>query len=159
MTASATPATGATWLMHVAGFCPDVDESLRFYRDGLGLSRTYEWTRTASAAGQVVYSGRGVYVELRRDTYLELFPGGGDGTDSSAGPLQHIAPIVADVDAAYGSCLAAGATDFPLDDWSGGPTTVVLNGEPEVEVRVAFVKGPAGELIELYEQHGAVVTR
>jgi hypothetical protein len=28
-----------------------------------------------------------------------------------------------------------------------------------MEVRVAFVKGPAGELIELYEQYSPVVAR
>ena len=40
------------------------------------------------------------------------------------------------------------------------PTLVrveVINGEPEMEVRVAFVRGPGGELIELYQQLSPVV--
>ncbi|MFJ8312057.1 MULTISPECIES: VOC family protein [unclassified Streptomyces] len=152
---------GAATLMHVAITCPDVDAALRFYSEGLGFDRTYEWTKSskASCPCQAVYSGRGVYIELNGDTYIELFPGGTAGADSSSGPLQHIALTVPDVDAAYASCLAAGGQAFPLDDWAGDPTTVVLNGEPEVQVRVAFVKGTGGELIELYEQHSPVIAR
>ncbi|MEO6090168.1 MAG: VOC family protein [Umezawaea sp.] len=149
---------GAATLLHVAILCPDVDEALRFYRDGLGFSRTYEWTKTFTATGPVVYSGRGVYVELEGETYIELFPGGEAGRDSASGPLQHIALAVSDVDESYERCLAAGGSAFPFDDWSGEPTTVTINGEPEMLVRVAFVKGAAGELIELYEQYSPLVT-
>ena len=78
---------------------------------------------------------------------------------SSAGPLQHIALIVPDVDGAYDLCLRHGGSAYPLDTWDGGPTTVTINGDPEMLVRVAFVRGPAGELIELYEQYSPVVAR
>jgi catechol 2,3-dioxygenase-like lactoylglutathione lyase family enzyme len=159
MTATFARPPGSATLMHVAIMCRDVDESLRFYRDGLGFSRTYEWTKTFTATGQVVYCGRGVYIELEGHTYIELFPGGQDEVDSSSGPLQHIALIVPDVDEAYRKCLDSGGSAFPFDDWTGQPTTVLINGEPEMEVRVAFVKGPAGELIELYEQYSPVVAR
>ncbi|MET9147649.1 MULTISPECIES: VOC family protein [unclassified Streptomyces] len=161
MTSRYSRPPGAATLMHVALVCPDIDASLRFYRDGLGFARTYEWTRSAKAGCpcQAIYSGRGVYIELDGSTYIELFPGGTPGTDSSGGPLQHIALVVPDVDEAYRRCLTAGGQAFPLDEWAGDPVTVVLNGEPEVEVRVAFVKGPAGELIELYDQLSPVVSR
>ncbi|MFC4029887.1 VOC family protein [Streptomyces polygonati] len=148
---------GSATLMHVAILCPDVDASLRFYREGLGFSRTYEWTKTSTATGEQVWCGRGVYVELEGQTYIELFDGGTAGTDSSAGPLQHLALIVPSVDEAYTRCLAAGGSAFPLETWDGGPTTVTINGDPEMLVRVAFVRGPAGELIELYEQYSPVV--
>ncbi|ONI84785.1 hypothetical protein ALI22I_30290 [Saccharothrix sp. ALI-22-I] len=149
---------GAATLMHVAIFCPDVDESIRFYREGLGFSRTYEWTKTYTATGQTVYQGRGVYIELEGQTYLELFPGGEPGQDSSAGPIHHIGLTVSSVDESYERCLAAGGAPFGIGDWSGEPTTVTLDGDPEMLVRVAFVRGPAGELIELYEQYSPVVT-
>src|SRR6266545_3286699 len=149
----------ATPLMHVAILCPDVDSSLRFYREALGFSRRYEWTQTKSPAGQVVYEGRGVYLELGGHTYIELFPGGRDEVDSAAGPMHHIALIVPDVDVVYPKCLAAGGQPFPVSDWTGEPTSLLINGEPEMRVRVAFIKGPAGELIELYEQHSPVVAR
>ncbi|MEU7751288.1 VOC family protein [Micromonospora sp. NPDC049101] len=159
MTTQFSRPPGSATLMHVAISCPDVDESLRFYREGLGFSRTYEWTRTFTETGQVVYCGRGVYIELGGHTYVELFPGGRRDVDSSAGPLQHIALIVPSVDEAYRNCLGAGGAAFPFDQWSGEPTTVTINGSPEMLVRVAFVKGPAGELIELYEQYSPVVTK
>lgn len=161
MTEQYTRPTGAATLMHVALVCKDIDASLRFYRDGLGFSRTYEWTRSATPTcpSHVVFQGRAMYIELNGETYLELFPGGRDDVDSSAGPIQHIALVVPSVDEAYRNCLTAGGQTFTFDDWSGEPTTVELNGDPALQVRVAFVKGPAGELIELYEQHGPVVAR
>ena len=146
---------GAATLMHVAIFCPDVDESIRFYREGLGFSRTYEWTKTYTATGKTVYQGRGVYVELEGETYLELFP----GEVRTDGPVHHIGLAVSNVDELYARSLAAGGRPFAFEDWSGEPTTVTLDGDPEMEVRVAFVQGPAGELIELYEQYSPVVTR
>ncbi|WP_405474974.1 VOC family protein [Streptomyces sp. NBC_00009] len=152
---------GSATLMHVAINCPDVDESLRFYSEGLGFTRRYEWTKSSKAAcpGHAVYTGRGVYIELEGETYIELFPGGTRGVDSSAGPIQHIALIVPSVDEAYTKCLASGGRPYALEDWDGAPETVVLNGTPEMEVRVAFIAGPAGELIELYEQYSPVVAR
>ncbi|MGW4983682.1 VOC family protein [Streptomyces mirabilis] len=152
---------GTATLMHVAIVCKDIDESLRFYRDGLGFTRTYEWSKSSHAghACRHIYEGRALYIELGGNTYLELFPGGRDDTDSLPGPLQHIALIVPSVDEAYTNCLAAGGQAFPFDEWPGDPTSVVLNGEPEAKARVAFVKGPSGELIELFELHTPVVTR
>ncbi|TDC08543.1 VOC family protein [Streptomyces sp. 8K308] len=150
---------GATTLMHVAIMCPDIERSLRFYRDGLGFSRRYEWTKTISPQGEVVYQGRGIYLELQGNSYIELFPGGREGADSADGPLAHIALIVPSVDEAYESCLKAGGSPAGHADWTGEPTSLVINGTPEMDVRVAFVKGPSGELIELYEQHSPVVAR
>lgn len=148
---------GSATLMHVAILCKDVDESLRFYRDGLGFAKTYEWSKTMSKTGQVLYCDRGVYIELDGHTYIELFPGGRDDVSSISGPLQHIALIVPDVTEAYRKCLDSGGHAFPIEDWDGGPTEVIINGEPEMEVKVAFVRGPGGELIELYEQLSPVV--
>jgi catechol 2,3-dioxygenase-like lactoylglutathione lyase family enzyme len=157
-TTSARPAGSAT-LMHVALACKDVEESLRFYRDGLGFSRTYEWTRVTTTDGRVTYSGRAVYIELEGHTYIELFPGGVDGPDPGTSPFQHIALIVPSVDEAYRKCLNAGGKPAVFDQWNGEPISAVLNGDPEVEVRVAFVIGPSGESIELYEQYSPIMAR
>ncbi|GLV79341.1 VOC family protein [Streptomyces hygroscopicus] len=148
-------------LMHVALVCKDIDESLRFYRAGLGYTRVYEWSKSSHAdhTCRHIYEGRALYIELGGGTYLELFPGGRDDVDSLAGPLQHLAVIVPSVDEAYANCLAAGGHAFSFDEWPGGPTSVVLNGEPETKARVAFVKGPSGELIELFELHTPVIAR
>ncbi|GAB2913461.1 VOC family protein [Streptomyces mayteni] len=159
MPATYTRPPGATTLMHVAVMCPDIEKSLRFYREGLGFSRRYEFTRTVSPEGETVYQGRGIYLELQGNSYIELFPGGRPGVDSAEGPLAHIALIVPSVDEAYQSCLRAGGEPAGHASWAGAPTSLVLNGSPEVNVRVAFVKGPAGELVELYEQYSPVVAR
>ena len=156
MTETFSRPIGAAPLMHVAVLCEDVDKSLAFYRDGLGFSARYEWTKSTSETGQVVYDARGVYLELGGHTYMELFPGGSADVDSSSGPMHHIAIIVPDVDEAYRKCLASGGREFPMEAWTGEPASVVLNGEPEVKCRVAFIKGPSGELIELYDQRGPI---
>jgi glyoxylase I family protein len=142
--------------MHVALLSADIEESLRFYREGLGFSRSYQWTETATPEGAVVYRGRGVLIELGGHTYLELLAG---TVDKVTGPVHHIALAVTDVDSAYQRCLAAGGQPVVEGDWSGEPTTVHVNGEPSIEVRDAFVRGPSGELIELYEQRSPIPAR
>jgi glyoxylase I family protein len=141
-----------TSLLHVALLAGDLDESLRFYREALGLDRTYEWTRSATPEGRVVYTGRGALIELDEHTYLELLPGEPGHPEPDRTPVHHIALLVPDVDEAYRSCLAAGARACSFDGWDGSPLTVDLNGAPPARVRDAFVLGPSGELLELYEQ-------
>jgi catechol 2,3-dioxygenase-like lactoylglutathione lyase family enzyme len=137
-----------TSLLHVALLADDLDESLRFYREALGFERTYEWTQSATPEGRVVYTGRGALIELGERTYLEQLPG---EPTNGTGPVHHIALLVPDVDEAYQRCLAAGARAFSFDGWDGAPLTVDLNGTPPARVRDAFVLGPSGELLELYE--------
>jgi catechol 2,3-dioxygenase-like lactoylglutathione lyase family enzyme len=158
---------GAAGLMHVALMCPDLAAALAFYRDGLGLVETYRWTEVTSAEGLTTYRGRALYLALGGHTYLELFaahpadpaPGESGETPPRAapgGPVHHIALVVPDVDEAYRKCLAAGGRAFPVDSWNAAPTTVRLNGEPQMTIRIAFVEGPSGEVIELYEQYSPV---
>jgi glyoxylase I family protein len=58
----------------------------------------------------------------------------------------HLAVIVDDVDAVYEKALQCGATTdrspFDVPDFKG----------PGTNLRLAFVKGPDGELIELYHE-------
>jgi catechol 2,3-dioxygenase-like lactoylglutathione lyase family enzyme len=147
---------GAAILVHVALLSADIDESLRFYRDGLGLSRTYQWTETATPDGDVVFRGRGVLIELGGNTYLELL---GGSVPPTGGPVHHIAIAVEDVGAAYERCLAAGGQPVRDGDWSGHPTTVHVNGTPSIEVCDAFVRGPSGEVVELYELRSSIPAR
>src|SRR5215475_9821654 len=148
---------GAPTLMHVGLLCPDLAASLAFYRDGLGFTRTYEWDEVTTTAGVATHRGRALYLELGGHTYLELFDGGELSGDGWAGardrsPVHHIALLVPDVDAAYQKCISAGGHAFPVSSWDAEPTTVTLNGQPPMTVRIAFVESPSGEVIELYEQ-------
>ena len=152
MTASQVQVNGPATLMHVALRCADLPAALAFYRDGLGFTRTYGWDRVTSAAGVTTYRGRALYLDLGGHTYLELFDGGPDEPDPERSPVHHLALLVADVDGAYRKCLDAGGRACPVDSWDGRPTTVELNGAPPMTVRIAFIAGPSGELIELYEQ-------
>jgi catechol 2,3-dioxygenase-like lactoylglutathione lyase family enzyme len=150
---SRTPPFGAATLMHVALVAADIDASLAFYRDALGFTDTYEWDEVTSAAGVTTHRGRVVYLHLGGETYLEFFAG--DGAAGPPGPVHHLALVVSDVDCAYESCRAAGATAYGSGDWDGAPTDVVLNGVPPMPARVAFLTAPGGEVIELYERAGA----
>ncbi|GAB7044731.1 MULTISPECIES: VOC family protein [Catenuloplanes] len=144
---------GRPVLAHVALLSPDIDRSLRFYRDGLGFTRTYGWRETATPEGEVVYRGRGVLVELGGGSYLEFLLGDpGAGT----GPVHHIAVAVDDVDAAYARCLAAGGEPVVDGDWRGDPVSVHIKGDPRLPVRDAFVRGPSGEVVELYRPGGPI---
>ena len=58
------------------------------------------------------------------------------------GALLHFYLRVADVDAAYARAVAAGASSRIA------PRVANLAGEPPAEVRIAFVTGPNGEVIE-----------
>ena len=69
-------------------------------------------------------------------------------------PLHHLAQRVADVGAAYTRAVAAGAgrpPAYPLPGgpWVGSPLDVVMDGVDPEPIRMAFLLGPDGELIEL----------
>ena len=70
-------------------------------------------------------------------------------------PMNHVALTVADVDAAYERALAAGGTPFgfelPSEPWDGSPLDVIMSGDAAEPMRMAFLQGPSGELIELYQ--------
>ena len=69
--------------------------------------------------------------------------------------MNHLALCVADVDAAYARALAAGAVPFevpiPSEHWDGAPLDVIMSGNRPEPMRMAFLQGPSGELIELYQ--------
>ena len=67
------------------------------------------------------------------------------GEDRTEGALLHFCLRVADTEAAYARALAAGAESRVA------PRTSVLCQDPLVEVRIAFVTGPEGEVIEFFE--------
>ena len=122
---------------HIALRAVDFDASLRFYQDGLGFVRAYGWGEG---------DGRAAMLDTGDGNYLELFAGGrrAPGEEPPEGALLHFALRTQDVDAAYARALAAGARTHIA------PKDVTLQGDPPVPVRLAFVKGPDGEIIEFF---------
>jgi len=120
---------------HVAVRAVDFERSLAFYTSGLGFTRAYGWGEG---------DGRAALLDAGDGNYLELF-GGGKPRSTIDSPILHIAFRVPSADTAFKQAIAAGA----VEDMA--PKDVNLQGDPVVKVRIAFVKGPDGEVIEFFQ--------
>jgi glyoxylase I family protein len=133
---------------HVAIRAVDFDETIRFYTEGLGFRVHFPF----SVPGRI---DRAAFLDAGDGRFVEVF---GDGStvqaegrrrfpneDRTEGALLHFCLRVADVDAAYARVMAAGAESRVA------PGTRQLGADPLVEVRIAFVTGPNGEVIELLQ--------
>lgn len=151
-------------LHHVSLFVSDLEASARFYTSGLGLTLREEFRDIVGrrASGSFPFGVASVFLEAGDGRYVELHPAG-QGTMSPPGfPLNHLALGVADVDAAYARALAAGAVPFdipvPGQHWDGAPLDVTMSGDHPEPMRMAFIQGPSGELIELYQAAAASIS-
>jgi glyoxylase I family protein len=130
---------------HVAIRAVDFDETIRFYTEGLGFRVHYRF----SVPERI---DRAAFLDAGDGRFIEVF---GDGStvqsegrrrfpneDRTEGAVLHFCLRVADVEASYAKALAAGAQSRVA------PRTGQLGTDPLVEVRIAFVTGPNGEVIE-----------
>ena len=133
---------------HVAIRAVDFDATIDFYARGLGFKVRYEF----SVPGRI---DRAAFLDTGDGRYLEVFGQGSTvqaegrrrrpGEEATEGALLHFCLRVADVEASYAHALAAGAISRVE------PRTAKLGGEPPAEVRIAFVTGPNGEVIEFLQ--------
>jgi len=123
---------------HIALRAFNFEATLRFYQDGLGFVRAYGWGEG---------DGRAAMLDTGDGNYLEVFAGGkyAPGAEPPEGALLHFALRTSDVDGAYARALAAGARS------QVEPKDVTIAGEPPVPVRLAFVRGLDGEVIEFFQ--------
>jgi glyoxylase I family protein len=119
---------------HVAMNVADIERSISFYEEAFGFTLAHRWGGGSKAA----------MLDMGDGTMLELFERP-DGAGQS-GSLLHIALHSDDVDADYAHALASGATV------QSEPTDVDIPAEPMFPVRIAFVKGPDGESVELFHE-------
>jgi len=119
---------------HVAMRVKDFDASIKFYVEGLGFEVRRAWGKGEKRAA-MLDTGDG--------NYLEVFAGGSDEPQQE-GAVIHFALRTADTDAAIEAARAAGA------EVTVEPKDVVIPSEPSVPVRLAFCKGPDGEVIEFF---------
>ncbi len=138
------PASG-NGFHHVAVRAIDFDATVRFYTEGLGFRLHVPF----SVPGRI---DRAAFLDAGDGRYVEVFGQGSTvqsegrrrapGEDATEGAVLHFCLRAADVDASYAKALAAGATSRVE------PVTRRLSEDPPVEVRIAFVTGPNGEVIE-----------
>jgi glyoxylase I family protein len=133
---------------HVAIRAVDFDESIRFYTEGLGFRVHFPF----SVPGRI---DRAAFLDAGDGRFVELF--GPGSTVQAEGrrrrpdeertecALLHFCLKVTDTDASYAQAIAAGAGSRVE------PRTVRLSEEPLAEVRIAFVTGPNGEVIEFMQ--------
>ena len=119
---------------HIGLVVEDIDRSLKFYTDGLGGKVTFSFPMGDS--------GKSIYlVDLGGNAVVELVPRGQNGAEANA-RWAHIALSTGDAKEAYAIALKAGATS------QSEPKEMMLGTMP---VCNAFVKGPDGEVIELFQ--------
>lgn len=122
---------------HIALKCRDFDKSMKFYAS-LGCTLKASW-----GGGE----NRVAMVDIGDGGCVELFSGGVDEkteTPALAGEWFHLALRSDDPDAAFATAIAAGATE------KTAPYDAVIPSDPPMPVRVAFVYGPDGEVIEFF---------
>lgn len=120
---------------HIAIRVYDFDKTVSFYTEVLGFTERVRWGEGDS---------RAVMLDTGDGNYLEVFAGGTEG-QKREGAFLHLALRSDNVTEAIELARAAGM------EVTVEPKDVVLGGIP---VRIAFFKGPDGEIIELFESTG-----
>jgi catechol 2,3-dioxygenase-like lactoylglutathione lyase family enzyme len=140
--------TGAPGFHHVAIRAVDFDETIRFYTEGLGFRVHYRFSvpeRIDRAAFLDAGDGRFIEVFGQGSTVQSEGRRRQPAEERTEGALLHFCLRVADTDESYARAIAAGAASRVE------PRTGRLGTDPVVEVRIAFVTGPNGEVIEFLQ--------
>lgn len=123
---------------HVALRASDFEATVDFYTKGLGFKERFGWGEGDNKV---------VLLDAGDGNYLEVFAGGSD-EPKSEGSFFHIALRAEDIDTAVQYAKDAGA------EVTVEPKDVVLGDQPSIQVRIAFVKGLNGEVIEFFQSIG-----
>ncbi|MCD2492177.1 VOC family protein [Lacrimispora sp. NSJ-141] len=125
---------------HIALRAADYENTLAFYCGGIGCRLAYEWQGD---------DGRCCMVDIGGGDFIEIYEGGEEGLpedfEKRSGCFFHLAIGVENTDETYESAIKAGAVsrDAPFD--------TVIQSVPPLLIRIAFVYGPDGELIEFFK--------
>ena len=121
---------------HVAIRAHDWDKSVKFYTEALGFKEKIRWGEGPE---------RAIMLDTGDGNYLEIFANG-SAEPKPEGCIIHFALRTDNCDAAVERARAAGVviTTEPKD--------VVIQSIPKpTPVRLAFCKGPDGEIIEFFQ--------
>ena len=120
---------------HIAVSSADFDKSLKFYREGLGMEPVAFWGEN---------EGRAALLDMGDGSHVELFANGTAQAQANE-RVVHFAIRTTDPDRAFANAVAAGAREkMP-------PTTLEIPADPPMPVRIAFVFGPDGEVLEFFQ--------
>jgi glyoxylase I family protein len=120
---------------HVSMRAKDLNKSIKFYSEGLGFIERFSWGNDLQRT-ILMDTGDGNYFEISQ----------GDPNQSFVeGLFRHLALRVDDCNAALELARNVGA-EITVE-----ARDVTLSTEPPLQIRIAFFKGPDGEVIELFE--------
>jgi glyoxylase I family protein len=120
---------------HVAIRSRDFDASVRFYTQALGFVEKIRWGEGPK---------RAIMLDTGDGNYLEIFANG-SAEPKPEGAIIHFAIRTDNVDAAVERARSAGA-EVTIE-----PKDVLIQSTPQpTPVRLAFCKGPDGEVIEWF---------
>lgn len=123
---------------HIALKVTDIDNSLRFYSEGLGMKVLKTWGEGDSRAAMI---------DIGDGSCIEMFAGGikGELSQDRAGSFVHFAFNVENPDEWYDRALSCGAVSK-----SAPADLLVETSADPLDVRIAFVYGPDGEVLEFF---------
>lgn len=120
---------------HVAIRVKDFDASVKFYTEVMGFKKTISWGEGDK---------RAIMLDTGDGACFEIFAGGTDDPKPE-GSFLHVALCTGNCDAAIERVKAAGM-QVTME-----PTDVTIESSPKAPVRIAFFKGPDGEILELFQ--------
>jgi len=120
---------------HIALSSADFGRSVKFYTEGLGMVPVAFW-----GAG----AGRAALLDIGDGSHIEIFADGSPQAQQSE-RFVHFAIRTTDPDKAFEAALAAGAKEKMR------PKTLSIPADPPLPVRIAFVYGPDGEVLEFFQ--------
>jgi glyoxylase I family protein len=123
---------------HIAIKVRDFDATVKFYKEGFGFEERLSW-------GEGV--GRAILLDTGDGNYLEVFAGG-PKVLKPEGSIIHMAFRTDDVNKAIEAARAAGA-EITVE-----PKDIMISNNPPIPVRIAFCKGPDGEILEFFQSTG-----
>ena len=121
---------------HVAIRTHDFEASVKFYTEALGFTEKIAWGEGDS---------RAIMLDSGDGNYMEIFAGGAAAVKPE-GSIIHFALRADDCDQALERARKAGA-QVTME-----PKSLDIQSKPHVTpVRIAFCKGPCGEVIEFFQ--------